>query len=389
MNRHLSQYVIVLAAIVLLVATGFIIQYKIKVQAELPAPARFRETRTPNVSVLTVQSGNYTAMVTAHGAASPHFELKLSAQVSGQVEALEQVFESGRRLKKGALMATLDDSAYKATVATARKELADARLILLEEQRKGLQVKAEWASSGISGKPDSELVLRKPQLAVAEATVADAEAALTSALKTLQQTRITAPFDALVVKRLIAPGSYLQIGTEIATLYGTDRLEIAVSLSADDWDKLPDTEHLESGEWPVTLTNIQNGLCWDGRVLRTEQHLVESTRQRTLILAVDNPLDATPALLPETFLQASISGRTIDNLWKLPSSALSQKGDIWYIADDGTLDRFSARPKFSDAEHVYVAAPGHLTGGARKVLVHPLSGYLQGMNVNPVEVGHE
>lgn len=389
MNRRLSQFLIVLAAIALLAAAGILIQYKIRAQAVLPAPTKRDEAQIPDVSVVTVHSGNYTAMVTAHGAASPHFELNLTAQVSGQVEVLEDVFETGRRLKKGALMARLDDSAYTASVATARKDLADARLLLLEEQRKGLQVKAEWASSGISGKPDSELVLRKPQHDAAEAAVADAEAALASALKNLQHTKITAPFDALVVKRLIAPGSYLQAGTEVATLYGTDRLEIAVSLSADDWDKLPDAHHLESGEWPVTLTNVENGHCWTGRVLRTERHLEESTRQRTLILAVDNPLDASPALLPETFLLATITGRTIGNLWKLPSSALSQKGEIWHVTDDGTLDRFSAGPKFSDTGHIYIAAPDHLTDGPRKVLVHPLSGYLQGMTVNPVEVGHE
>jgi RND family efflux transporter MFP subunit len=385
----MSQFLMVLAAIALLAGAGILIQYKIRVQAALPAPVKSKETQIPDVSVVTVHSGNYTATVTAHGAASPHFELKLTAQVSGQVETLEEVFETGRRLEKGALMARLDDSAYKASVASARKDLADARLLMLEEKRKGLQVKAEWASSGISGKPDSELVLRKPQHDAAQAAVADAEAALASALKNLQQTKITAPFDALVVKRLIAPGSYLQAGTEIATLYGTDRLEMAVSFSADDWDKLPDAKHLESGEWPAALTNVENGQCWTGRVLRTEQHLEQSTRQRTLILAVDNPLDASPPLLPETFLLATITGRTIGNLWKLPSSALSQKGEIWHVTDDGTLDRFSARAKFSDAENVYIAAPDHLTDGPHKVLVHPLSGYLQGMTVNPVEVGHE
>jgi RND family efflux transporter MFP subunit len=312
----------------------------------------------------------------------------LTARVTGRVESLAGQFETGTRIGKGEIMARLDDSEYTAAVATARKDVADARLALLEERGKGLQARTEWASSGISGDPESSMVLRTPHLAAAQAAVDDAEAKLAKALDNLEQTRIAAPFDAVVIERRIVPGSYVQPGTEIATLYSTDRMEVAVSLTPADWDKLPSDDELESGRWPVELLDVQHGRKWSGRVLRTRRHLETGTRQRTLILAVDQPFDTEPQLLPGTFLQVDIQGRALDNLWKLPNSALSQKGEIWYVADDGTLDCFSATPAFGDAGFVYVPVPEFLTDAAHPVLTHPLSGYLRGMTVTMVEVPH-
>lgn len=391
MIRRFSQWFVLLAAILLLLGVVLLVRQQILAEASRPAPAKTVQEQHPDVSVVSVQARSYAARVTAYGVASPHFELTLTAQVAGQVEALSADFEPGKRLAKGDLLAQLEDCDYRAAVAAAQKDLGDARVSLIEEQREGLQAKAEWAASGLDGEPESELVLRQPQLAAAEAAAANAEAALASARKDLRQTRITAPFDALVVERKIALGSYLQAGTEVATLYSTDYMEIAVCLSTEDWAKLPETNKLHSGQWPVELSNAQNGQSWSGRILRAKQHLTDGTRQRPLLLAVDHPLDLDPPLLPGTFVKAHISGRNLDTLWKLPGSALSQKGEIWYVRADDTLDCFSASPQFSDSEAIYVSVPDSLAAGEQKVLVHPLSSYLQGMRVNPVvaEAGHE
>ena len=103
---------------------------------------------------------------------------------------------------------------------------------------------------------------------------------------------------------------------------------------------------MNDGKWPVELTSVENGQNWSGRILRLEQHLDDTTRQRALIIAVDRPLDLDTPLLPGTFVKALIKGRSVDNLWKLPSAALSQRGEIWYVKADKTLDKFSTDPVF-------------------------------------------
>jgi RND family efflux transporter MFP subunit len=388
-RRHL-QWFVFFTAVILLVVTVMTIQHRIEAQAARPVPAKKIAQQHPAVSVVTVQSGGYNAQVTAYGAASPHFELTLTAQVAGQVDRLASNLEAGYKLKKADAIVFLEGSDYQAQVAAAKKSLSDARLVLLEEERQALQAKVEWEASGMKQEPASALVLRQPQLAAAKAAVAKAEADLVSARKNLTKTRIVAPFDALVVQRHISPGSYLQAGTAVATLYSTDRVEIAVSLSADEWAKLPEAAELNSGQWPVALSHVQNGRKWRGRILRAQHHLDTSTRQRGLVLALDQPLDADPPLLPGTFVKATIPGRRLENLWKLPGSALSQAGEIWYVQADNTLASFSAKPLFNDGDVIYVSVPDTLKGREQNVLIHPLNSYLVGMRVNPVqEADHE
>lgn len=390
MIQRFSQWIVFGTAVTVLAAILFYVQHAIQVQASRTAIRKEVAVQHPDVSVVTVEPGRYQSKITAYGGASPHFELSLTAQVSGQVKVLPDAFESGRRVKKGDLLVSLDEKEDRAAVATAEQNLSDAQLALLEENRQALQAEVEWKSSGIEGDPASDLVLRKPQLAAASFAVAAAKAALVNARNDLAHTRIKAPFDALIVERLVTPGSYLQPGTAVATLYSTDRIEIAVSLSAADWACLPESSVLNSGKWPVKLFHAQTGQHWSGYVLRSEQHLEKQSRQRRLILAVDQPLDLTEPLLAGTFVEAEISGRIHNDLWQLPSSAFSQKGEIWYVKQDNTLASFSAEPLFSDADAIYVVPPEELAGTSQKVLIHPLNSYLNGMSVNPVEEGsHE
>jgi hypothetical protein len=123
-------------------------------------------------------------------------------------------------------------------------------------------------------------------------------------------------------------------------------------------------------------------------VHRALQHLDSTSRQRTLLLAVDAPLDQSPPLLPGTFVEAELSGRTLDNLWQLPGSALSRRGEIWYVTDDNTLARFSTEPLFSHGAYIYVEVPAECAATAIRVVVHPLNSYLPGMIVQPVEENH-
>ena len=358
-------------------------------EASKQVPMASEPAVRPSVNVLRVEPGRYQAQMTGYGATKPRFELTLSTQVTGQVKQVAKDFEAGNRVKAGTVLLELENSEYRAALASAEESLAKAKLALLQEQREGMQAQAEWRASGLDGEPASELVLRQPQLAAARATLKNAEASVTQARRDLEQTRVKAPFDALITSRSAAPGSYLQTGGEVGSLLSTDRLEVAIALSAQDWASLPALEQMREAQWQVSLHNVENNQHWQATVVRAEQSLDETTRQRALIVAVQNPLEQVPELLPGTFVEARIPGREIDNLWKLPSSALSQRGNIWYVSEENTLVSLAVQPLFADAEAIYIAAPAAMLNAAQQILVHPLSSYLDGMQVNPVEVSKE
>ena len=350
--------------------------------------ARKKTQNRASIGVVVVTPGKYQASLNGYGSASARYELTLRARVSGVVEQLSNSFEAGALLNKGALLAALENSSYQNAVAAAEKNLADAEVTLLEARREAENAEAEWKVSGLDGQPASPLLLYQPQLKAAKVGLEDARSSLVSARKDMQWTRIRAPFNALVVERLVTPGTFLNTGDEVATLYSTDRMEVTLALSEREWAMLPDLAELTSGNWPVTLTSVESGDVWQGYVTRVQRHADDETRQRSLVVAVDKPLDQNPVFYPGTFVQASLPGKAVDNLWKLPASALSQRGEIWYVGADQTLSRFGADVLFSDAEWIYVQVPAALAG-TRQVVAHPLSSYTEGVRVIPEPVGQE
>lgn len=370
-------------ALAVLIAVIIIIWWQMNMAPTGLPPVDQQPVVAPDVTVVSVTTDSYRAQLSGYGEARPRYELELVSRVSGRVVELDNRFASGRVVGEDTPLVTLEDQDYRQAVADAEATLASARVSLLEEQREGEQARLDWQRSGMEGGPDSALVLREPQLASAQAEVQQAQQALASAQHDLADTEVIAPFNALVVSRDISPGSYLQAGTAIGTLYSTDRIEIAIALPTSDWEhlQLPDAGDSSPS---VTLTSVETGQQWVGRVLRTEQHL-DDDRQRSMVVAVDQPLDLQPALLPGTFLEANIEGSSVDGLWRLPSAALSQGGDIWYVQDDNTLARFAATPTFSDSNALYVRPPQKLGEAAQRVVTQPLSSYLPGMKVTPVE----
>lgn len=337
------------------------------------------------VSVVLATLGDYQAEVVGYGEAKSRYELMFSTEVGGRVEAISSQFETGQVIGQGEVIANIDSTSYQQAVTQAKANVAQAQLDLLEEQRQGEQAKSEWQRSGLSGEPDSPLVLREPQLAQVTAALENAKLELVKAEQDLEKTTLVAPFDSLVVSRDVQPGSYAQTGAQIATLYSIDEVEVSVPLSESQWLSLPssDNTQLKEQPWPVTLSSSDGQFQWQGYVERVEQHLQQDTRQRSLIVKVDNPLEQEKDLYPGTFVQATISGKQLTQLWELPASALSQQGDLWFVDDNGLLSKSNADVEFEKGGLIYID-PTKLNveiGDSVQVVKRPLSSFKAGMVV--------
>ncbi|MEZ9159684.1 efflux RND transporter periplasmic adaptor subunit [Vibrio lentus] len=337
------------------------------------------------VSVVLATLGNYQAEVVGYGEAKSRYELMFSTEVGGRVETISSQFETGQVISQGEVIANIDSTSYQQAVTQAKANVAQAQLDLLEEQRQGEQAKSEWQRSGLSGEPDSPLVLREPQLAQVTAALENAKLELVKAQQDLEKTTLVAPFDSLVVSRDVQPGSYAQTGAQIATLYSIDEVEVYVPLSENQWLSLPNSDNTQLKEqpWPVTLSSSDGQYQWQGYVERVEQHLQQDTRQRSLIVKVDNPLEQEKDLYPGTFVQATISGKQLTQLWELPASALSQQGDLWFVDNNSQLSKSNADVEFEKGGLIYID-PTKLNveiGDSVQVVKRPLSSFKAGMVV--------
>ncbi|MCL1126573.1 efflux RND transporter periplasmic adaptor subunit [Shewanella surugensis] len=336
---------------------------------------------SPEIEVITVNQDDYQTQIIGYGEAKPQYSLRLTTEVSGQVDSLSPTFETGRYLKKGDKIATLNKLKYQQAAANAQVLVINAKIALLEEERKGVQARMEWTNSGMKGQPDSKLVLRGPQLIAAKAVLSHANSQLNKAQRNLTKTQITAPFNALIVSSDVQPGRYLQIGSKIGTLYSTDQLEISIPLSAQQWKTIGNMSQLEMDKKQITLTNTQNAQKWQGKIDRIEQHLDQDHKQRALIVTVDNPLNQKPILFPGTFLEVKIKGHRLHSIWKLPASCISQTGDIWYVDPNDQLTSFKGEKLFEKDDHVYITPINNMT--TAHIVKRPLNSYFLGMHVNP------
>tara|TARA_R110001599_G_scaffold50907_11_gene143444 strand:+ start:1910 stop:3079 length:1170 start_codon:yes stop_codon:yes gene_type:complete len=369
----------ILVTVVAVVCIGFAIMYNGKKMAEsanAPRPVATKAS-APNVSVVVATPGSYQAYVTGHGEAQAHWALILKAQVQGEVTTMNPQFATGNIVEKGAVLATIDSTAYEQAVASAKAELADAQLALQEEKDLGAQAKREWQRSGVTQAPSSPLVYRTLQLEAAQASADNTFFVLKTAERDEQNTRISAAFDGVILSRDIDLGSYVNVGDTIATLNSTDRVEIAVPLSLSQWQNLG-----SDASATVTLQDVTTGSRWTGYIARLEQHLDDSSRQRNVIVALDKPFEQATPLLPGTFLSAEITGKQLSNVIKLPASAVSQNGQVWFVNEQNTLVNVMADKVFERGDFVYIKPIAGVSEA--KVVTRPLVSYLAGMQVSPM-----
>lgn len=369
----------VVVTLVAIVCIGLAISYngqKMAQQANGPKPEPAKSV-APNVSVINAVPSTYQAYVSGHGEAKAHWALSLKAQVKGEITNMSEQFATGNVVKKGQVLAQIDNSEYLQAVASAKATLADAKLALQEEQDLGNQAKREWQRSGVTQAPSSPLVFRTLQLEAAQATADNAQYALQTAQRDEKNTHISAPFDAVILSRDVDLGTYVSIGDTLATLNSTDKVEISVPLSLSQWQNLASDK---SGE--VILSDVTTQNQWQGYIARFEQHLDDSSRQRSVVVALDKPFEQATPLLPGTFLAVQIAGKALNNVIKLPASAVSQEGLIWYVNEQNTLMSIQAQKLFERGDYVYISTiEGHTN---LRVVARPLVSYLNDMLVNPI-----
>ena len=369
----------VVVTLVAIVCIGLAISYngqKMAQQANGPKPEPAKSV-APNVSVINAVPSTYQAYVSGHGEAKAHWALSLKAQVKGEITNMSEQFATGNVVKKGQVLAQIDNTEYLQAVASAKATLADAKLALQEEQDLGNQAKREWQRSGVTQAPSSPLVFRTLQLEAAQATADNAQYALQTAQRDEKNTHISAPFDAVILSRDVVLGTYVSIGDTLATLNSTDKVEISVPLSLSQWQNLASDK---SGE--VILSDVTTQNQWQGYIARFEQHLDDSSRQRSVVVALDKPFEQATPLLPGTFLAVQIAGKALNNVIKLPASAVSQEGLIWYVNEQNTLMSIQAQKLFERGDYVYSSPiEGHSN---LRVVARPLVSYLNDMLVNPI-----
>ena len=320
-------------------------------------------------------------------------------------------FKPGGTFAKGALLFRIDPRDYELAVQQAAVQVAQARYQLDLAREEAAIAEEEWERLHAEDQAPTDLVLRKPQLRAAEASLQGAEARLAEAQLRLDRTKVYAPFAGRVRTARVDVGQHLNVGQSIAQLYSIEKAEIVVPVPDEDlgWFTLPlpidIAEASTANAGAISNPNAEVGSRafafsregasamvsgafagrrheWSGRVVRTEGELDPQSRMVRLVVEVEAPYggiaEGIPPLTVGMFVEVAIAGRMVDGVRVLPRAALRQGDRAWTVGRDGVL---SIRPvqvvrALEDEVLAYIdMAP------EERVIVSQLSGVTDGMQV--------
>ena len=340
-------------------------------------------TETPSAAIRTVtivetSAASHRAEIVGLAEVNARWSSNLRAQVGGTLTLVSDGFQPGARMASGELLVRIDRTPWLANLAEAQNRLALAELELLRERQEAEEARTSWQDSGLPGEPESELVLRGPQIEAAEVQVEAARAARDWAARQLEHTEIRAPFAGIVAARYVSRGESVLEGDVVAQIFATGVFEVAVQVSELQWRRLKDPVVGTVAE----LTDPNGPGRWQAEVVRVAGSVDEATRMREIYLAVTRPLRGKAPLLPGSFVQVHLAGAEMGEVLELPEGALTRRGQVWYVDNDDTLRRFEAETLFTRPGLIYVAEPKPSDGW--RIVRYPLDSFMVGQSVRPV-----
>ena len=225
------------------------------------------------------------------GIAYPSKQVVLNAPIDGKVVAI--LIEEGQRVKKGDLLAQMDDAEQQVVVASARlqnesdAEVAraqfalDEAVILFERatERYEIDAASEWEVRRAQLQKDQA----QADLRIAQDRKALAKVNLELEEARLQRMRVPAPFDGEVIEHSAEPGATLTRTDPVLAVAALDPLEAHINLPVSVFAKLEigRTYQLEAGD-PINAV-LPGKLKHIYRIIDTASETVRC------VFTIDNP----------------------------------------------------------------------------------------------------
>jgi len=318
------------------------------------------EVKSLLVETLDTQPEDIPIPVRGTGVVTAAQQVALVPQVSGKITKTDSRLLPGGRFKVGEVIAHIDPRDYIALRDQAQSQAQRAELELALERGRGEVAQREWELVGEEGTEPSDLALRKPQYALAEQNVVAAKGALKQAELNVSRTRLTAPFNAVVVSENIDVGQVVGPGTVAATLIGTDQLWVKVSLPMSEVDVLKFRDSEGHGSPARVIQRLADGRIVEhsGHALQLGGALDPQTRLAQITVAIDKPFDSETSplpLLPGAYVEVIFEGLLASQVIRLPRASVYNGNTVW-VAADAILERRTVEITGSDSDSVLVAS---------------------------------
>ena len=302
-----------------------------------------KATRAVPVEVAQIQRGPIASQRTFSGELEALAEFVVAPKVSGRVERV--IGDIADTVKRGQVVAELDNDEYVQAVAQAEADLSVARANL-SEAKSALEIaKREFKRTesllerGIVSASDFDTakqnqLAKQAQLEVAAAQVTKAESSLETANIRLGYTRVTAGWtggdeNRIVAERYVDEGQTVAANEPLLLIVELHPIVGVVFVNERDY------AHLKPGQLVSLTTDAYPGEQYTGRIDRIAPVFRKSTRQARIEMTIDNPQHR---LKPGLFIRATVVLARVPEATIVPEQALTIRDDrsgVFIVSKDG------------------------------------------------------
>ncbi|MEX0311197.1 MAG: efflux RND transporter periplasmic adaptor subunit [Tateyamaria sp.] len=424
--RFLRQSLIglVLAALSLglLVYAGSIVGGAVQDRMSQEAKAPPARERVFAVGVVRATPGTETPVLEAFGEIKSRRTLELRAAVTGRVIELADGFEDGGEVRQGQALVRINPAEAEAAYARAEADLMDAEAEVRDARRtldlahdeeraaqdqadlrqRAFQRQVDLAERGVgtaAAVEEAELsaasarqsvVSSRQAVTAAEASIDQAQTALArarialdEAQRTLDDTTVVAPFDGTLSETDLVVGRLVAANEELATLIDPSDLEVSFRVSTAQYARLLNEEGIVIPA-PVTVTLDVSGidLSATGTVSRASAAAGDMQTGRLVFARLDKAISFKPG----DFVTVSVSEPPLDNVVRLPSSAVDAANTVLVLGAENRLESLPVTLLRRQGDDVLVRGAG-LAGREVVETRSPLLG--AGISVRPLRPGQE
>lgn len=358
LSKILKAGLPVVVVVLAIVAARAIISSKPEASRRPPA------TPALAVEATRVAPQAFEVIVSADGTVRPRTQSTLVPEVPGRIISISPNFRDGGFFEKGDVLLRIEPRDYELALATAEAQVAQASAALEQELALAEVVKNDWKQLG---KTAPDLGLRKPQIAAARAALLSAQSQLERARVDLDRTTIRAPYAGRVLEQGADVGQFVTVGTVLARIYAVDYVEIRLPLSnrqlefVDLPERYRDDAGKQAPQGPAVTIEAKVGSTayqWEGRLVRAEGAIDTQSRQLYVVAQVDDPYargpEGRPPLRIGQFVTARIRGRTLEDVFVVPRSALREGDSLLLVDADSRLEHRPVRVVWSDAQQAVI-----------------------------------
>jgi RND family efflux transporter MFP subunit len=347
--KHLRLTLQILLPVMTIVGGSFLANWIINNKAAPLVQAVANDGPLVRVQVATLS--NEQLDVIARGSVEALRTVDLAAEVGGRIIKTHPALRAGGTFTPNDVLVEIDATDYELLITQKMAAVARAELRLMQEQAEAAAAVRAWEQ--IEGNaPIDRLARREPQIRDAKLAVASAQAQQKRAETDVRRTRVQLPFSGRVRSVHADIGQTVQRGQRLAVALDTSELEVRlpIPLRETAFVDLPLGDRTDDGPKVEITADFAGAPCtWQGSIVRIEGEIDRRTRQLTAIARVTRTADSQP-LLVGMFVEARILGREVQDVFRVPSSALHSGDHIWIVeaVEDDTADNIKTTYRLRD-----------------------------------------